>query len=173
MQASLKGKVVPTERPIERLFGTSSGTVGIKIEKNLADVLRAKGYIKPDERQSMLEKDTGMLTGSSVVYASTRFIDLPGRKDTYFIEEADGTFLIPGKVPAGVNTVSINDYTLKEFRSGNNRFSYKVSLEDGTLKEGKNTYILTFDSGSIDAKPADVLTLYYERDGEKLKTVRE
>ncbi len=55
-----------------------------------------------------------------------------------FSEVADGNMLISGKVPAGIKSVSINGYTLKEFNPGGTRFSYKIRRDIGTLLEGKN-----------------------------------
>ncbi len=114
-----------------------------------------------------------MLTGSSVVYEDNRFIELPSKKNIFFTEEADGEMLIAGKVPAGVSAVTVNDYTLKEFSPGNNRFSYKIDLQDETLKEGENMYTLKFTQANGNIETADTIKIYYSRDAAALKKYRE
>lgn len=168
MQSSISWSVVRSERPVEDLFSDGSTGSPIKLEKNLADVLSAGGYVKPDDRASRLEKETGLLTGSSIAYENNVFIDSPSKKNIAFTEVADGTMTISGKVPGWVKSVSINGYTLIEFAPWNPRFSYKVSLEAGTLSEGKNIYTLEFETFTEVKSIKDTLTLYYYRDSEKL-----
>ncbi len=62
-------------------------------------MLSAGGYVKPDDRASRLEKETGLLTGSSIAYENNVFIDSPSKKNIAFTEVADGTMTISGKVP--------------------------------------------------------------------------
>ncbi len=172
-QSSISWAIVRTERPIGDLFATNSGDISsIKLEKNLADVLALKGYKKPDEKINSIEKETGILTGASIIYENNIFIDTPSKKNIVFTEVADGTITISGRVPGGVKNIVINGYTLKEFTPGNPRFSYKVSLEGWTLIEGKNTYTLEFETFTGVKSVKDTLTLYYYRDGEKLKSAQ-
>lgn len=176
-ETNLDGKVVEWERPINALFDLgASGSAPVKIEKTFADVMRSIGYTKPDEKLALLEKDTGVLTGSSVTYEDNKYTELPSKKKVNFSEAADGTILISGRVPTWVTAISINGYTLKEYLPGNNRFSYKVSLADGTVKEGENTYEVVFDT-STGSGVVDTVTIYYEKDTKKLaedkKTVED
>ena len=174
MQSSISGAVVHSERPIGDLFANAKEKSSpIKLEKNLADVLALKWYKKPDEKINMLEKENGILTGSSIVYENNAFIDTPSKKNIDFTEVADGTITISGRVPGGVKNISINGYVLQEFIPGNPRFSYKVSLEWWTLIEGKNTYILEFETFTGVKSVKDTFTLYYFRDQEKLKTAKD
>ena len=71
---------------------------------------------------------------------------------------------ISGKVPTDTTSVSVNDYTLKEFTLGSPRFSYAVSLTDGTLKEGKNTYTVVFNTGTGVKITEDTMDIYYSKD---------
>lgn len=173
MQSSISGSVVRSERPVGDLFVSGKWENSpVKLEKNLADVLAEKWYTKPSDRLSLLDRETGILTGSSIVYGDNNFIDLPSKKNIFFTEVADGSIILGGKVPGGVKSVIVNGYTLQEFVPGNPRFSYKVSLEWWTLTEGKNTYILEFDTFSAGKNIKDTYTVYYFRDGEKLKSAQ-
>jgi len=125
-----------------------------------------------DERLALLEKDTGMLTGVTVDFPNNVYIDSPSKKNTYFSEAADGTITIAGNVPIGTKNVIINGYSLQEFLPGNNRFMYKVSLENNTLIEGKNTYALEFESVSGTRILRDTFTVYYFREKEKLDAAK-
>ncbi len=140
VQWSLSWTVVANERPVSNIFPTESGATTIKLPKNFSDVLRDKWYKKIDEMIALLDKENGMLTGSSIKYGSNNFVDTPSRASIIYSEVADGNMLISWKVPAGVKSVSINGYTLREFVAWNPRFSYKISKDFGTLLEGKNVY---------------------------------
>jgi hypothetical protein len=76
-----------------------------------------------------------MLTGVALEFPNNVYIDTPSKKNTIFSEVADGTITIAGNVPVGTKNVIINGYILQEFLPGNNRFTYKVSLEKETLVE--------------------------------------
>jgi hypothetical protein len=141
--------------------------VSLKIEKNFSDVMRTLGYTKPDEQLTLLDRETGVLTRASIVYPDNKYIELPSKKSIIYSEVADGNILISGRVPAGVKSVMVNDYTLKEYTPGNNRFSYKVSLADGTLIDGENTYNIIFETTN-GTGVVDTLKLYYSRDEAKL-----
>ncbi len=145
---------------------------GIKLERNLADELKESGYRKVEERLALLEKDNGMLTGVTIDFPNNVYIDTPSKKNTYFSEAADGSITLAGNVPIGTKNVIINGYALQEFLPGNNRFTYKVSLENNTLIEGKNTFALEFESVSGSRVLRDTLTIYYFRDKEKLDAAK-
>lgn len=169
LESSIRESVVTGEKKIDQIFTQAVSSGSLKIDKNFADLMRSEGYLKPDEKLALLDKETGIFTGSSVIYKDNRYIELPVRKDTFFTEVANGEIVIAGKVPAGITSVAVNEYTLQEFRPGNNRFTYKVSLSEDTLKEGKNIYALRFTSSTGALIEADTLTLYYSKDGETLK----
>lgn len=170
-ESGLSGTVVKSERPIAELFPRNEKN-RIKIEKNLADTMREAGYAKVDETLAVLEKENGMLTGSSIDYGNNVYIDTPSKKRIVWSEVAEGEVTISGNVPLGVKNVIINGYTLKEFLAGNNRFSYKVNLTDATLIEGKNTYTLEFEGNDGIKTVRDTLTLYYYRDSAKMTETR-
>ena len=133
-ESGLSGSVVKNERPIGELFPQSTKTP-IKLEKNLSDILRDAGYRKADDRISSLDQETGMLTGSSVEYGNNNYFDTPSKSKIFFSEVAGGEITLAGNVPIGIKSVLINGYALKEYLPGNGRFTYKVSLDDGSLVE--------------------------------------
>ena len=67
---------------------------GIKLDRNLSDVLKEAGYQKVDERLALLEKDNGMLTGVTVEFPNNIYIDTPTKKNTLFSEAADGSITL-------------------------------------------------------------------------------
>lgn len=57
-----------------------------------------------------------------------------------------GYFVITGTTPNNTAKVTVNDYQLKKYRSGQMRWSYIASTSADTLKEGKNDYtVKAFD----------------------------
>lgn len=172
LQDSLSGVVVDGEKPVHNILGYSGSSPEKKLTKSLSDILKEKWYTKIDAKIASLDKETGILTGSSVNYGENTWIDAPTKKKIWFTEVADGILTIAGKAPTDAKTVSINDYNLKEYIPGNWRFSYKVSVADNTLQEGKNTYTLRFDTGS-GLSIWDTLTIYYSKDAGVLKTLQD
>lgn len=66
--------------------------------------------------------------------------------------------------------MSINGYTLREYRPGNETFVYRVGPENATLTGGKNTYTLSFGPENF---TGETLTLYYDTDSGALAKYRE
>lgn len=170
--STLSGTVSKNERAIGELFPKNEKTP-LKLEKNLADILKEWWYKKVDESIALLDANTGLLSGSSIVYDKSIYFDTPSRDKVIWSEVADGELTLAGNVPTWVKSVIINGYTLQEFRPWNNRFTYKVSLTDGTLKEWDNTYTLEFESLAGQTTPRDSITLWYYRDTEKLKSAQK
>ncbi len=168
----LSGSVVKNERPIAELFPQSTKTP-VKLEKNLSDILRDAGYRKVEDRTSLLEQDNGMLTGSSINYGTNIYFDTPSKSKIIFSEVAWGEITLAGNVPIGIQAVVINGYSLKEYILGDGRFTYKVSIEDKTMVEGKNTYTIEFKSLAGSKTTRDTLTLYYSRDGGKISELKK
>jgi hypothetical protein len=168
-QSGLSGSIVEGERSAMNLFPYEKG---IKLDRNLSDILKEAGYQKVDERLALLEKDNGMLTGITIEFPNNVYIDTPTKKNTHFSEVADGTITIAGNVPLGTKNVIINGYTLQEFLPGNNRFTYKVSLENKTLVEGKNEYVLEFESVNGTRATRDTFTVYYSREKNVLDAAK-
>ena len=171
-QSGLSGSVVKNERPISELFPQSTKTP-IKLEKNLSDILRDAGYRKADDRMSALEQDNGMLSGSSIEYGTNIYFDTPSKSKIVLSEVAWGEITLAGNVPIGVQAVMINGYSLKEYLPGNSRFTYKVSIQDGTLIEGKNAYTIEFESLAGSKTTRDTIEIYYSRDPTKISELKK
>ncbi len=171
--SSFSGQVVEYERPVRSIFPDTITVPPLKLTKDLSDIMREKGYMKPIERISLLEKTPIVLTGSSVDYGKNSYFISPTKQKILFTEVADGSLLLTGNVPVGTKSVSISGYGLKEFLPGNTSFSYRVSLENQTLIEGKNLYTLETENASGKKETKEALTVYYSRDGLKLKTMKE
>lgn len=173
IEETLSGKIDPTERPLSNIFGYGSGIENLKLEKNLSDVMREIGYTKPDQGIAELNRETWLLTGSSIDYGNTRHFSAPTKKQIHFSEAAAGFITLSGDVPVTTSKVYINGYELKEYRPGNTRFTYRVSVENGTLTEGKNVYALELEDTTGNRDVRDTLTIYYSTDEKKLSSLKQ
>jgi hypothetical protein len=169
-ESGFSGVTVADERSALDLFPIGK----IKLEKNLADVMKDLGYRKVDDELARLATLTGTIsTGITLSFPKNTYIDIPSKESVFFSEEVDGEITIAGNVPIGTKSVSINGYSLKEFSTGNPRFLYKVNTASGTLIEGKNTYTLEFESANGTKITRDTLTVYYSRDGVELRKIKK
>jgi hypothetical protein len=94
-----------------------------------------------------------------LVFKTAKYWSNKADVTTLFVDDIPKEIVLTGKVPANTQSVTINGYTLKEFIPGNTTFSYKVSVSDGTLIDGKNIYSLslTFNTGKTETED---LTIY-------------
>ncbi len=168
---SFSGKIDSSEQSIDNIFALKAKLADIKLDKNFSDVMKSQGYMKPDESIALLNENNGMLTGSNIDYGNASYFSLPTTKKIYFSEIAWGEILLSGTIPNTTEKVYINGYELKEYSAGNPKFIYKVSLENTTLVEGKNTYTLELETnGRRDVK--DSITIYYSKDHGLLQKIQ-
>lgn len=135
--------------------------------------MRTRGYWKPDESIALLNRNTWMLTGSNIDYGTNQYITFPTNKKIFFTEIAQGELLLAGNLPINMKKVFINDYELQEYRAGNTKFGYRVSVVNGTLKEWKNIYTLVTEDTTWKRTDRDILTVYYSTDSGTLTSLRE
>jgi len=90
--------------------------------------------MKRDDWVASIESTSTTITGS-IVYDKPSFFVNKQNSNILFINDATGGLLLSGNIPNTVTSVIINGYQLKEFRPGNKKFSYRVSLEDKTIVE--------------------------------------
>jgi hypothetical protein len=128
--------------------------------------------MKRDDWVRTIDEISTTLTGN-IVYDKPRFFTNKENSNVLFANSASGGILLSGVFDASVSSVIINGYQLKEFPVGNKKFSYRVSVEDGTLQEGKNTYLLEGKIGTTTISTGEVLTIYYSNDKEKLATYKK
>lgn len=169
---SYSGAIDPNEKPIQNIFALNTQLEYIKLDKNLSDVMRSQGYMKPDESLALLSGNTDILTGSSVDYGNTQYFTLPTPKKIFFSEIAGAEMILSGNIPITTEKVYINGYALQEYLPGNAKFVYKVSLANRTLQEWKNVYTLELEqNGQRSVK--DAITIYYAPDSTVLKKLQE
>jgi hypothetical protein len=106
-------------------------------------IMKNLGYFKKNALVIELTKPKTEIKASNENVLE--FFTSPSNKKYTVTKETD--FLISGQAPEGVTEVYVNDYQLKAFSPKERRFYYRASLGLGTLKNGINTYILSFTTG--------------------------
>lgn len=164
---SLSGQVEANHRAVSNIFPGKPqilprGNIG-----NFPDIMKKNGYMKRDDWVASIESTPTTITGS-IVYDKPAFFANKQNSNVLFLDDVTGGYLLSGNMDASVSAVIINGYQLKEFRAGNKKFSYRVSVEDGTIKEGKNTYLLEGKIWDTNSVTGEILTLYYSKDATKL-----
>lgn len=164
---SLSGQLESNHRGISNIFPGKPQILPKWNLWNFADIMRKNGYMKRDDWIASIEATPTTITGG-IVYDKPQFFTNKQNSNVLFLSDVTGWILLSGNMDASVSTVIINGYQLKEFRAWNQKFSYRVSLDDKTLQEGKNTYLLEgkiWDTWTI---TGEILTIYYTPDAEKM-----
>jgi hypothetical protein len=65
-----------------------------------------------------------------------------------------------------VNAVYVNDYELKNFVANSGKFYYRAKISIGTMKEGKNSYVLSFKTADGKKTAQETLVIEYVKDAE-------
>jgi ABC-type transport system substrate-binding protein len=164
---SMSGSTESDHRVVNNIFAGNDpllprGNIG-----NFSDTMKKNGYMKRDDWVRTIDEISTTLTGG-IIYDKPRFFTNREESNVLFLDSASGGVLLSGNFDASISSVIINGYQLKEFRPGNKKFSYRVSVEDGTIQEGKNTYLLEGKIGTTPTSTGEILTLYYTSDKEKL-----
>ncbi len=134
---------------------------------NFPDIMKKYGYMKKDDWIRTLESTSTTITGA-ISYDKSQFFSNKQNSNVLFVNDATWWILLTGNMDANVSDVIINWYQLKEFRPWNKKFSYRVSVEDKTIVEGKNTYLLEGKIGDTETTTGEILTLYYTKDEAKM-----
>lgn len=161
---SLSGTITEGQVEVHNIF---SGYPAILPQGNIGsfpEIMKKNGYMKRDDWISEIDSTPTTVTGS-IVYDAPRFFS--NKANVIFLDDAKNGFLLSGRFPNTIQSVIVNGYQLQEFRPGNEVFSYRVSLEDNTLVEGKNTYLLEGKNKDGTAT-GEVLTVYYTPDATKM-----
>ncbi len=101
-----------------------------------------------EENEEIEEISYSIGAPASVKTKTADFITLPSSDD--FFATTESVFFIEGSAPEGSTKIVVNGYQLSRFTEGNTSWSYKASLELGTLKEGINEFIVKNQNGKID-----------------------
>lgn len=65
-----------------------------------------------------------------------------------------------------MNAVYVNDYELKNFVANSGKFYYRAKVSIGTMKEGKNSYVLSFKTADGKKTEQETLVIEYVKDAE-------
>ena len=104
----------------------------------------------------------------------TKYISAPAAKSIF--ETTKNDFYLKGKTPKNTKKVVVNNYTLKLFSPQKGNFSYRVSRKLGTLKIGKNDFLVEFFDKNGKKIDAEKIEIFYHPDQkviEKLRKSRE
>jgi ABC-type transport system substrate-binding protein len=167
---SFSGNIHPDHRQVESIFSHGAKILPTGVLGNFSDILRKDGYLRKDELLANLDAEPTTVTGG-VTYESTKYFQNKEQSRILFVSSATWGIILTGVVPPGTEGVNINGYTLKEFVPRSSKFVYRVSTENGTLEEGKNTYLLSFGSWAA-TNTGETLTIYYHPDTTVLDTYK-
>lgn len=134
---------------------------------NFPDIMKKNGFMKRDDWITAIESRSTTITWS-ITYDKPKFFTNKQNSNVLFIDNATGGILLSWNMDPSVTAVIINGYKLKEFKPWNRKFNYRISVEDKTIQEGKNTYLLEGKIGNTNATTSETLTIYYSSDKEKL-----
>lgn len=156
---SFSGNIVDDHKKTDSIFSAIGPILPSGNLKWFPDILRELGYTKKTEIISKLEQTNTTIVSWELVFKTAKYWSNKADVTTLFVDDIPKEIVLTGKVPANTQSVTINGYTLKEFIPGNTTFSYKVSVSDGTLIDGKNIYslLLTFNTGKTETED---LTIY-------------
>lgn len=116
-------------RPIKNIFFSEDPMYPTSLEKPIAGTLRNLGYIRRDEILAKIAESPIVLSGGAVKYGKNTFFQSPTTEKIYFANGDEESIVLGGSVPSSVEAIEINGYALKEYKSGNDRFIYRVSSE--------------------------------------------
>ncbi len=169
----LSGSIDPSHRKIDNFFRDAGDTFPLKNLGNFPDILRKNGYLKKEEIIANLDAEPTTVTGG-IVYDKPRYFENRQNSIVTFgpMPDKDKGMVLYGNVPATTTAISINDYTLQEYKPWNTEFAYKISEANGTIKQWENRYTLTMNTGAL-TTTGETITLYLSNDTGALATYQE
>jgi hypothetical protein len=171
---SFSGNISPDHKKVETIFSTGPTILPTNIQGSFSDILRQNGYLKREEMIENIQKQPTIINDTgSIVYDKIRFFATKDQSSILFVNDVKEGVPLSGTVPNFTASVSINDYILKEYIPGNDQYVYRVSPENGTLKEGKNTYTLNLRNTDNQTIFQETLTIYYSPDVLTLEKFRD
>jgi len=107
-----------------------------------------------------------------ISYPKLQYFQNGGGNAVLYSDDPAADIRLTGKVPAATVSVKVNDYTLQEYTAGSTSFAYRISIEAGTIKTGKNTYTLSLTQrdGSV---LSETLTIYQTTDADQMALYRQ
>ncbi len=92
--------------------------------------------------------------------STANFITLPSVDD--FFASAEAEFFLEGNAPENSAKIVVNGYQLSKFVAGDKSWSYKASINLGTLKVGENEFVVENQDGEFDR-----VKIFYSTDEAK------
>ncbi len=168
----LSGSIDPSHRAVDNFFHDVGNTLPTKSLGNFSDILRKNGYLKKEELIANIDAESLTVTGG-VRYDKPKFFENRENSNVLFgsMPDKEKWMILYGNVPETTVAISINDYTLREFKPWNTEFAYKISEANGTIMEWENTYSLVINNGSTETK-AETITLYLTNNTWALEAYR-
>lgn len=162
--AKIGEKTPSAGQPVSNPFFTDESIVPTPDNKNYEELLSKLGYFKKTALVSDAEKAAKETAAKKTVsVASNRYFQSPSNKKTYVGGDSDDV-LVSGVVPDSVTEVYVNDYALKNFVPKSGKFYYRAKISIGTMKEGKNSYALSFKDGTGKKAYRETLVIEYVTD---------
>lgn len=145
-------------RPVLNPFFTEETLVPVSETKNPEEIMSKIGFFKKAALEERAKKPVSAPTKAN------RYFESPTDAPTYVGGDSDD-LLISGSVPENVTEVYVNDYRLQGFVAKSGKFYYRAKASFGTLKEGKNEYVLSFVENGVKTKK-ESLVVEYVKDSE-------
>ena len=131
-------------------------------------ILKEELNKKEDNTEKVSEKTELLLKD---IFKKSKYIYSPNWIDNYnFIKKDD--ILLKGKSENWVNAIFINDYKLKNFKTWDKDFFYRLSKSYENIKEGKNEYNIYFEK-KWKKELKEKFTIFYSNDSAKLEKLKE
>lgn len=162
--AKITEKVSDSGKTVANPFFTENSIIPEPENKNYEELLAKLGYSK----KSVLIANAEAAAKESVAKKSSaggenRFFASPTNKKVYIGGDNDD-ILVSGNVPNTATAVYVNDYELKTFVAKSGKFYYRAKISIGTMKEGKNTYVLSFKGADGKKTVQESLVIEYIKD---------
>lgn len=143
-------------------FSPESITPKTLENKNIELAIERLGYFKKESLAAQFAKKSDTAPKKS---DTNVFFTAPTNKKRFVTSEKE--LLLSGNAPEGVTTVYINDYELKSFVPSTHKFYFRAKLDIGTMKEGLNTYALSF---GVNGKKTykETLSIFYTASPDEL-----
>lgn len=138
---------------------------------NIDQIMQHAGYKKKWVLLAETKNQETTYSGN-IVYPKLQYFQNGWGNEILYSDDPNANILLNGQIPASTTSVKINDYTLQEYQTGSTNFWYRISIESGSIKPGKNTYTLTLTqkNGSI---LQETLTLYQTTDPDEMQKYKD
>ncbi len=153
--------------PVNSLFLSGAEITGKKTSMDLATFMSEKWYKKKDVLLAEATAINTIFSGSATI-PKLKYFKNGNSAAILYSDDPAWEISLYGKVPASTTSVTINNYTLREYSAGNTDFVYKITTNTGTLKNGKNIYELKL-SQKDGSTLSETLTIYHTTDSATMK----